>query len=181
MPICEMRPWCSFSCPPFYMVQYVVAMLSYSLRSTADNETKNLHLHLLMQKLFIYFDFWLIMPSSKKEMLIIFKPDPSRCVDCCIHLYLRGRRNFWGFALFWSCKITLMTMFYHMILDDGRDCVCVYEVIAFSWRCVCLITWESINNEKRGNVKKLRAVLASETKPCVDEYGIKGSSLTTQQ
>lgn len=108
MPIYEMRPWCIFCCPPLFMVQYVVAMLWYSLRTKADIETKNLHLHLLMQScLFIYSDFWLITPSSKKEMLIIFKPDPSRCIDCCIHLYLfyfskrlRHHQN-WGFAPFW--------------------------------------------------------------------------------
>lgn len=37
------------------MVQYVVAMLSYSLSSKADNETKNLHLHLLMQS-YLFFE-----------------------------------------------------------------------------------------------------------------------------
>lgn len=62
-----------------------------------------------------------------------------------------------------------------MMLGDGRDCVFM------KWSLFLKITWESVDEEEKGKATTPRAVLASETKPCVDELDIKGLSLTTQQ
>lgn len=155
------------------MVQYVVAMLSYSLRSKADNEMQNRHLRRLRQTyLFILINDAIV----QGEMLIMLRSDPLRWVDLCIHLYLlfffsskrlSCRQNLWGFALFWSCKLTLMSMFYHDVAWWKR--LCVFMKCSLFLK----ITWVSVNERKRGEAKKPRAVLASETKPCVDEIGIK--------
>lgn len=117
--------------------------------------------------------FWLITPSFKWEMLIMFRSDPSRCVDCCIHLYLFFSQKDWvvvrtfegsfcfdhANSLWWLCST--------MMLGDGRDCVFK------KWSLFLKITWEFVNEEMKGKAKKPRAVLASETKPCVDELGFK--------
>lgn len=74
-----------FSDSALLMVQYVVAMLSYSLRSKADNEMQNRHLRRLRQTyLFILINDAIV----QGEMLIMLRSDPLRWVDMCIHLYL---------------------------------------------------------------------------------------------
>lgn len=104
----------------------------------------------------------------------MLRSDPLRWVDCCIHFYLlfflknielsseplRVRSVLIMQTNFDECVRTMM-------LGDGRDCVLM--------KCSLFLknTWESVNEQKRGKAKKPRAVLASETKPCVDEIGIK--------
>lgn len=80
--------------------------------------------------------FRFISPSFEREMLIMYRSDPSRCVDCCFHLYLLFfLKKTWTVvrtfefslcfdhanSLWWLCSV--------MMLGDGRDCV--YEVIPF--------------------------------------------------
>lgn len=88
------------------------------------------------------------------------------------------RKKIWGTDLFLSCKITLMTMFYHVVLDiSGWDscarmcgclCGCVFmssgEAIAFPWS-VCQWGYLRSKVEEGKNAKQPRAVLASKIYP----------------
>lgn len=144
-----------FSDSALLMVQYVVAMLSYHLRSKADNEMQNRHLPWLRQT---YLFIWINDAIIQGQMLITLRSDPSRWVNWCIHLYLlffsskrlSCRQNLWGFAV-----LIMQTDFDEYVLPwccVMEETVCVYEVFPFSedYLSICQRAEERRGEETKG-------------------------------